>query len=247
MPNEGTNYSKNAVHDIRPKILFRKVETSFPDKNHTFNVMIPTSSIGGLTLLESSILVTLTTLLAPSEFFEFGTFHGATSVLLAANSAEHSRIMTVDLPRDSVVPMPSPDGNSALHLQNDVENDNYLRRSFVANGALYLDRADDVYKRKVRRLYCDSRTLDPVELGLTGRFDFIFIDGGHDFETVSIDTANALKMAKDDAVIIWHDYRSEIHREVTQFVDGFSRDNAVIHVEHTMLAFTLRGRFKNLI
>jgi len=82
---------------------------------------------------------------------------------------------------------------------------------------------------------------------LNKRFDFIFIDGGHDYETVRIDTENALKMAKDDAVIIWHDYRSKIHGDVTSFVDDFSADHPIIHVQNTMLAFTLRGNLRSLL
>jgi predicted O-methyltransferase YrrM len=122
-----------------------------------------------------------------------------------------------------------------------------LRRNAFANGAIHLDRAAQRFRRKVNRIHCDSRTLDPIARGLAGRFDFIFIDGGHDFETVSSDTANALRMAKDDSVIIWHDYRSNIHQDVTRFVDGFSGKNPVIHVQHTMIAFTLRGRFRSLM
>jgi len=247
MDNDSGGGLGYGVSKIRPKRLFEKIEALSPDRNVMFNVMIPTSAIGGLTLLESSILVALTVLLAPSEFFEFGTYHGATSLLLAANSADHARITTVDLPRSPgarAAPAPAAD---ALHLQNDSENDDYLRRSVAATGAIHLERAEPRYQRKVDRLYCDSRALDPVALGLARRFDFIFIDGGHDFETVAIDTANALRMAKDDSVIIWHDYASNLHRDVTRFVDGFSRHHAVIHVENTMLAFTVRGRFKGLM
>jgi hypothetical protein len=223
------------------------MEETFPDKNTMLNVMIPTSSIGGLTLLESSILVTLSALTDASEFFEFGTYQGATSVLLAANSSKHSRITTLDLPRAEIESVPSSDDRGTRNLENSVEHDNYLRRNAGSTGALHLDRADDALRSKVVRIYCDSRTLDPIGLGLENRFDFIFIDGGHDCQTVSSDTSNALKMAKHDSVIVWHDYRSPVHGDVTSFVDRFGDDNAVIHVEHTMLAFTLRGRFKNLI
>jgi len=239
------NHLTKGVHEIRPKVLFKKIETSFPDDNVMFSVSIPSSAIGGMTLLESSILVTLTKLISPSEFFEFGTYMGATSVLLAVNSSATAKITTVDLEPETVELSDSND--DALILKDDVENDNYLRRMFAEKGSFYIDRADAATKAKIHRMYHDSRTLDPAKSGLSKRFDFIFIDGGHDYETVRIDTENALKMAKDDAVIIWHDYRSKIHGDVTSFVDDFSADHPIIHVQNTMLAFTLRGKFRSLL
>jgi predicted O-methyltransferase YrrM len=245
MTNE-VNYLTNGVHEIRPKVLFQKIENLFPDSNVMFNVSIPTSAIGGMTLLESSILVSLTKLLSPAEFFEFGTYLGATSVLLAINSSEHAKVTTMDLPPENIAPKTNDTDDSRI-LCDDVENDNYLRRMFAEKGAFYIDRTDEITKRKIHRIHHDSRTLNPLNLGLSERFDFIFIDGGHDYETVKIDTANALSMAKDDAVIIWHDYRSKIHGDVTKFVDEFSSENSVIHVQNTMLAFTLKGKCRNLL
>jgi predicted O-methyltransferase YrrM len=236
-----------AIRIIRPKVLFKLLEDAHPDENVTFDVLIPTSMIGGLTLLESSILVTLMRLLQPADIFEFGTYHGATSVLLASNSPEAARVTTLDLPPDALPAGGAPDPAGQRHLQDGAANDAYLRRSFAARGALYLDRAGEAVQRKVRRLQGDSRALDPQRSGLAGGFDFIFIDGGHDFDTVRIDTANALTMARGDSVILWHDYRSTLHGDVTRFVDDFSREAAVIHVENTMLAFTLLGRHRSLL
>ncbi len=234
------------VQVIRPKVLFKLVEDAFPAQNVSFNVLIPTSMIGGLTLLESSILVSLIHLLRPTEFFEFGTYHGATSVLLASNSADHARITTLDLPpaEAAATEAEAADGR---HLREGAANDAFLRRSFASRGSPYIDRAPPAVRRKVQRLHGDSRELQPAGQGLAGRFDFIFIDGGHDLETVRIDTGNALQMAREDAVILWHDYRSALHGDVSRFVDDFSRGQPVIHVEHTMLAFSLLGRHRRLL
>lgn len=246
MTNKVSDYLPSGIHEVRPKVLFKKIEDFFPDTNVMFNVSIPTSDIGGMTLLESSILVTLAKLMSSTEFFEFGTYLGATSILLAVNSNEIAQVTTLDLIPESVAPKAQND-NEAVILNNDVENDNYLRRMFVKKGAFYIDRADEVTQRKIHRIYQDSRTLNPLEHKLVDRFDFIFIDGGHDYETVRIDTLNAMEMAKEDSVIIWHDYRSKIHGDVTRFVDAFSHEHSVIHVQNTMLAFTLRGKFRSLL
>lgn len=242
-----TNTSAPQVRAIRPKVLFQQIEAAHPDANVMFSVSIPSSAIGGMTLLESSILVSLAKLTGARSFFEFGTYMGATSVLLASNTSLDAHITTLDLPPNEI-DANAPDGETAsLILHNDTANDNYLRQQFAEKGAFYIDRADTSVQSKIRRLHLDSRKLDPKTQQLAGKFDFIFIDGGHDYETVSIDTANALAMAKPDSVILWHDYRSKIHGDVTRFVDDFSATTPVAYVENTMLAFMLNGRFKKLI
>lgn len=241
------NNSTPRVRAIRPKVLFQKVEAANPHSNVMFSVSIPSSAIGGMTLLESSILVSLAKLTGARNFFEFGTYMGATSLLLASNAPEDARITTLDLPPDDI-DAPAAEGDIAtLILHNDTENDNYLRRQFAEKGAFYIDRAAPSLQARISRLHLDSRQLDPQGQQLAGKFDFIFIDGGHDYDTVAIDTANALAMAKPDAVILWHDYRSSIHGDVTRFVDDFSAGTQVIHVENTMLAFMLKGSFNNLL
>lgn len=242
-----TPTSAPQVRAIRPKVLFQKIEAAHPHDNVMFSVSIPSSAIGGMTLLESSILVSLAKLTGAHSYFEFGTYMGATSVLLASNAPAQAHITTLDLPADEI-DATAPDGDTAaLILQNDTENDNYLRRQFAQKGAFYIDRADAAVQSRISRMHLNSRKLDPHAQQLAGKFDFIFIDGAHDYETVAIDTANALAMARPDAVILWHDYRSKIHGDVTRFVDDFSATMPVIHVENTMLAFMLAGRFAALL
>ena len=53
---------------IRPKTVFIEIENRFPKENVNFIVNIPTSQIGGLTLLESSILVSFIKLINPKYF-----------------------------------------------------------------------------------------------------------------------------------------------------------------------------------
>ena len=239
--------SKSHVREIRPKIIFQEMEARHPVSNMMFSVAIPSSAIGGMTLLESSILVSLAKLTSARAMFEFGTYMGATSLLLAVNSPAHARITTLDLPPD-YIDHDKPEGNEEVSiLQNDVENDNYLRRRFAENGASYIDRADPVTRGKILRILQDSRSLDIKAPALADGFDFIFIDGGHDYETIATDTAHALQMAKSDAIIIWHDYRSKIHGDVTRFIDHFSLENSLMHVQNTMLAFMLKGEFNSLL
>lgn len=239
-------YSSHGIHEIRPKVLFNKIEEVFNGQNVTFNVNIPSSAIGGLTLLESAVLVSLMKLLKPLEIFEFGTYFGATSCLLAENSLKKARITTIDLPRNcSSLACSSTEIREKYLFDADV-NDQYLRNKFLESGAINIERADGYVKEKIRQINIDSRDIMPAECGWLSFYDYIFIDGGHDFETIKTDTKNAISMSSQDSIIIWHDYRSSIHEDVTRFIDDFSKDNSIIYVQSTMLAFMLKGKFKRI-
>ena len=116
-----TTTSAPQVSAIRPKVLFQKVETSFPDANITFSVSIHSSAIGGMTLLGSSILVSLAKLTGAQTFFEFGTYMGATSVLLASNAPPGAHVTTLDLPPAEIDLTAASGDTAALILQNDTE------------------------------------------------------------------------------------------------------------------------------
>ena len=61
---------------VKPKSIF-----SLLKENITFKVDTPSIEIGGLTLLESSILVSLLKILKAKYIFEFGTYLGSTTKL----------------------------------------------------------------------------------------------------------------------------------------------------------------------
>lgn len=249
---EAVNSSPVAAHasirPIRPKVLFERVERRFPQQNVGFRVNIPSSAIGGMTLLESSVLVSLCTLLDPRRLFEFGTFLGATTLLLAENTHDDARIVTLDMGAeaadldDGALPV-ADDGAGLDILGRSDHNDSYLRGQQRQRGAVCIARASEQTQRKVQQLHQDSRTLDPAAYGFYRAFDYVLIDGGHDLETVAADTTNAMRMIREDAVILWHDYRSAIHADVTRFLAEYSAPGPLYHVEHTMLAFCLTGRF----
>jgi predicted O-methyltransferase YrrM len=244
--------ARASIRPIRPKVLFERVERRFPQQNVGFRVNIPSSAIGGMTLLESSVLVSLCKLFDPRRLFEFGTFLGATTLLLAENTHDDARIVTLDL-GDDAGDLAADLADGALPVADDGvgldilgcgdDNDSYLRGQYRQRGAVCIARASEQTRRKVQQLHQDSRTLDPVAQDFSRAFDYVLIDGGHDLGTVAADTANAERMIREDAVILWHDYRSAIHEDVTRFLAEYSAPGPLYHVEHTMLAFCLTGRF----
>jgi predicted O-methyltransferase YrrM len=241
--NKKSNIPSNII-EIRPKVVFQAVEKIYSDQNVEFTVNIPTSTIGGLTLLESSLLVSLIKLTAPTEIFEFGTYMGATSLLFARNSPDTTSVITVDIDPDTTS---TQEGISEKdYLCDDIANDEYLKDNFSKLGALYINRAEDSIKQKITQIYQDSTTIDPQAQNFTDRFELIFIDGGHDFNTVKSDTNNALCMAKENAIIVWHDYQSQIHGDVTKFINEFCLDHEIIHIQNTLFALLLIGQHNEL-
>lgn len=208
---------------IRPHQLFSALKE---ESNHYFNVLLPTLNNGstGPLFVELAIMATLLKLTNPKNIFEFGTLFGITSTFFALNTDHNAKIFTLDIPRDfnkkSVDPV-----------------DREMQELSLQNHAFFIKKAQVDVSDKITCLFCDSNLLDTKPY--KNMFDFIFIDGAHDYNTVKNDTLKAYEMAKDGAVVVWHDYASKKHPDVTRFVNEFEsvRGKSFIHVGDTMLAF----------
>lgn len=234
----------NNIISIRPKVLFQKIEDTFPNQNISMKVNIPSPAIGGMTLLECSVHVCLCKLLKPKKLFEFGTYLGATTLLLAENTDNDAEIVSVDLEPDQVMDSLSDINQNNLDiLKNDLDNDNFLRLNFAEKGPICIKNSSEDILKKVTQIYQDSTLIDVDKQGYKNKFDYIFIDGGHDLETIRSDTSKSLQMIKDNGVILWHDFNSKIHGDVTKFLNEYSQDNTIYHVENTMIAFQLFGDY----
>ncbi len=73
--------------------------------------------------------------------------------------------------------------------------------------------------------------------------DFVFIDGGHDYDTISIDTKNAFKMIRQVGCIAWHDYGHPLFPDVTKYLDELSETIDIFHVQDSWVClwFSERG------
>jgi predicted O-methyltransferase YrrM len=221
-----------AVRGVRPKAIFSMVEQRFPNQNIDFRTIIPPTDIGGATLLEGALLAALIRLRDAQHIFEFGTYKGATALLLAANSAATADIVTLDIENDKLTPL----RHRATTSADSRDNDHYLRTVRVAEGAPYIQRAPHDIQRKITQILCDSHALDIDAHLYRGRFDLVFIDGGHDRATIVNDTEKALAMSSANAVIAWHDYGSMVHGDVTEYVDELSHTLPIVNIDASMLA-----------
>lgn len=233
-------HASGLVH-IRPKVIFTKIEASTPAPV-SMKLNLPSSGIGSITLLEAAIIVSLIKLIRPRAIFEFGTFLGYSSALLVENSSDDCAVYSLDLGESHIGAKPLTSYSDAeLRRHGDV-NDEYLRGAQSIAGPRYTTTLSAADQARLHLLKQDSRHFDPSTHGLAGAVDIVFIDGGHDTETVTIDTANARKMIGDSGVMIWHDFASNIHGDVTTFVNKLAEHETVVCVQHTMLAMVFVGQ-----
>lgn len=94
-------------------------------------------------------------------------------------------------------------------------NGNFLRSSLVYEK--YMTRLSN-YKDRHEHLRCSSD--EAVDELKDKKFDFIFIDGIHTYEQVSIDCNNFYSMLKDGGIFSGHDYN--VIKVVRQAVDEFA-------------------------
>ncbi|MCW3072127.1 MAG: hypothetical protein JWO44_2017 [Bacteroidetes bacterium] len=133
---------------------------------------------GGSTPIDLALLKGLAKKVSECDYFEIGTWRGE-SVANVASVAKHCT--TLNLPDAGMLEM----GLSKKYVE--------LHR-FFSKGL-----------PNVTHLQGNSLTYDYKSLGK--KFDLIFIDGDHHYESVMSDTKNAFSLLKDErSVIVWHDY-----------------------------------------
>jgi len=142
-------------------------------------------------LVELFVIAELLQAQQPAACFEFGTFHGRTTLNMAANTPEQTVIYTLDLPR-------------AQMNRTAFKPDPFQRR--MADKAMSGTRYRGTgWEHKIQQLYGDSATFDYAPY--QGKMDFVFIDGAHTYEYVLNDSRKAIDLLRGGkGIILWHDY-----------------------------------------
>ncbi|MBA3961640.1 MAG: class I SAM-dependent methyltransferase [Chthoniobacterales bacterium] len=148
---------------------------------------------GNVSILELMVITQLAQRADPPIAFEIGTFDGRTTLNIAANLKADGNVYTLDLPRTGL-------GETQFELAPGEE-------AFVdkkESGARF---AETNYARRITQLFGDSATFDfsPYQ----GKAGLIFVDGSHAFDYVRQDSVSALRLAAENAVILWHDYQQD--------------------------------------
>lgn len=230
----------HGVTVVKPRVFFKRVEDQF-DGPVDFHQHIPSSGLGSITMLEAAIIASILKVSDPRTVFEFGTFLGYTTALLLRNSHPECAVYSLDIGIDGMVHEAAGEYSYKELHSDDRKNDDYLRFTQAKTGPYYLKKLSEDLKGRLILINEDSREIDIESHGLKGCVDFVFVDGGHTSDVVGVDSKNAFDMVGEDGVIIWHDFNSTIHREVSVMLNELAQERPVLHVQHTMLALCFVG------
>jgi hypothetical protein len=209
------------MHHVRPYKFFQVLEA--PPLERIVSTTLPyRRGMGGLTLLEMSIVMAATQIIVPNHVFEIGTFLGNTTLNLALNVPPNGTVFTLDLGADDA-------GKVNQDLADAPLTDLHLASKSS------LDFIGSSVESKIRPLTGNSTTFDFSRW--RDSVELVFIDGGHDFATVKSDTENAFLMARKDrpSCVLWHDYLNRNYSGLTYYLDELSRQQQIVHIEETML------------
>jgi len=188
--------------DLFPELATRSITVSV-DVKHKFE----------LPYGERIVLAAIAELLEPAMIFEFGTYTGSTTTLLA-DAAPRAVVHTLDLPADEIV-----------WGQDVVE----------AIGKNFRDQPE--YAGRIVSHRRNSRLFDfsPFE----NKVDLVYIDGSHEYPDVIEDSRNALRILAPRGVIIWDDYHPGC-MGVARAIKKLAKTLSIIRIAQTRLSVMRR-------
>lgn len=209
------------MYHIRPYKLF--IAYDRPTSERIVRAVLPQRrATGGVTLLETFLILASCRIVNARRVFEIGTFLGNTTVNLALNVPDSGRVFTLDL-----------DQRDAAQLQQHAA-DAPLTQVHLSHKTA-LDFVDTPAAPKIEVLVGNSTTFDYSRWERS--IDAVYIDGGHDEYTVKSDTENALQLVRKEepSCILWHDYGNRDYEGLTSHLDELSGTMSIFHIEDTML------------
>ena len=225
--------SSGCINEIKLRDLLQAYAEEFGLRS--YQAMFPPVEIGSITLVDQVVLISLLDMIRPRNILEIGTFKGYTTRLLLENSDIQSSLASVDLPRDATQGIAEKSLEGALKDGN--YNDDFLRIRQRDDGEVYLKDLSAENLARLNLIKVDSTKIDYSDY--FSSLEYAFIDGGHDYNTVKTDTEKVLDVLTE-GVILWHDYSSGIHSDVTTYLQDICADMNIYHVKGSLLAFTLR-------
>jgi hypothetical protein len=207
------------ITTIRPHAIFDLV----PAEDKAAVLCLPQKT-SVTSMLERGILLGILKAVKPQAIFEFGTFLGETTFMLAENST--ARVFTLDLGFDFESPI--LDGFEQKNLTGHRTNKKQFEDRSCAG--------------RVTQLLGDSTLFDFSPY--IGQMQFILIDGGHQMDVVIKDTENSLALldVSKPACIIWHDYTNP-HYQITEYLDKLSENMRLFHVQETKYVVFFNDHF----
>ena len=170
---------------------------------------------------ELAYLALISAATKPRNIFEIGTFRGRTALNFAANSPEDCVVWTLDLPPEEKAHVP--------------DETNPADGGIIKVSSPVTDYEGKDAEHKIRQLYGNSLEYDFSPY--FGEMDIVFVDGAHHYRAVRSDTANALRMAKRNGFVIWHDFANYgDYNDVTRAVLDTLPGEKIVQIADTQLA-----------
>jgi predicted O-methyltransferase YrrM len=170
---------------------------------------------------ERSVIDAIVRYVQPDVSFEFGTFSGSTTSLIARAAPPDAVVHTIDVPAELV---------DEAYRQSGVTPE-------MIGGAL--DQPPGSATIEFHRQLIEDFDFAPLRAAA----QFVFVDASHDYESVLHDSRRALEMLGIDGVIVWDDYQVGPHPGVAQALDELSTGVPMAQIETTRLVVHGRGRF----
>jgi predicted O-methyltransferase YrrM len=209
-PQAGNNITDVYIEEIFPDI--QKNEIVLKDLE---------SKYGTMTLEEIYNIAVLVKHLNPKLVFEFGTFIGITTLQMALNSSDTTKVFTVNLP--------STEEYTKYSIGNSEEERNLPEHQ---PGSRF-ERAG--MQGKITQLYGDSAQYDFTEY--SKKMDLILVDASHEYEYVKSDTENSFNMLKQGGTLIWHDYPNA--PGVYKYLSELSVKLKIYHLKDTHICMSV--------
>jgi hypothetical protein len=166
------------------------------------------------------------------NIFEFGTCSGKSTYIMALNSKDDSKIITLTLNPKKIDKISNKKGDNKISYRNMIDESIYNKFLFSGSNE----------EKKIKVIFQNSVNFD--ETKYKGFFDLIFIDGGHTYNIVKNDTRKAFYMLNNKGIILWHDYVSgkTSSKDVVKFINEIAKKKKIFRIKNTSLCF-----FKNII
>jgi hypothetical protein len=196
---------------------------------------------GNISLFELFCICAIIKVRSPELVMEFGTFNGRTTINIANNLPDDSKIITFDLPFDQNAKKGTLFKVKTKFPLADGKTDPNDELGFVGHEKLFKDHF--YYKfGKIKQIWADTGSIDSKSEEWNNKADLFFIDASHTFENCYNDSKTAYEIIKQFGIIIWHDYGGwdGVTKAIDLIYEKINKTNIIYinmyHIKDTSLA-----------